>query len=460
MVLASRRNVLLRGAGLVTLVTVGAAACGAPAAEQKPAAVANEAKNATLEAWCHADTRSAWQMKTLPDYNQERGYNVNVNWTNLGSTTAVAEKLVVTTSAGSGFPDLADVEISQMGKLLKTPTPPLIAFNDYLKGKEADLFKSSALDPWSLNGKWYGIGNEMNVCLMAYRSDLFERAGIKTPIATWDDAVQAGKRIIPIAEDGLFWVYTDTTRIFHILAIQAGGGFIDSHNKLSINNPGNVKAAQYLYDFWNKQKAGSLIPTALPGGDPGSAIEKDAENNGKITAMPGPSWYFSGTMRTNAPDTNGKWMVQPLPQWTAGQKLSTSQGGTGMTVLKDGKFKDIGVDYVVYEHTNKTVLHDYELRQVWPTYKKAYDDPRLNEAIPWFNNQKIGSLLRDAAETMLPFFQGVWWPEVSSGAGKHIANAILGTEPPQQALDQGQQDAITAIQTAGGKVDADGTIRS
>ena len=51
-------------------------------------------------------------------------------------------------------------------------------------------------------------------------------------------------------------------------------------------------------------------------------------------------------------------------------------------------------------------------------------------------------------------------PCMSSGAGKHIAAAILGTEPPQQAMDQAQKDAITAIETAGGKVDADGTLRS
>src|SRR5207249_4378395 len=97
----------------------------------------------------------------------------------------------------------------------------------------------------------------MNVCLFAYRWDLFERAGVKAPIATWDDAITAGKRIQPIAEDGLFWIYPDTTRIFHILAIQAGGGFIDKNNKLVINHPGNVKSAQYLNDFWSRHKAGA-----------------------------------------------------------------------------------------------------------------------------------------------------------------------------------------------------------
>jgi hypothetical protein len=157
------RRRLLGAAGLAGLV---GAACG-PVGEQKPPAGRESQKNAVMDAWVHADTRSAWQKLTLEDYNKEKGYNVTVNWTRLASTSEVADKVVVTTAAGSGFPDMVDVEISQMGKLLKTPTPPLVAFNDYLKGRENDFFKPSFVDPWSLNGKYYGLGNELNVCLMA-----------------------------------------------------------------------------------------------------------------------------------------------------------------------------------------------------------------------------------------------------------------------------------------------------
>src|ERR687885_952775 len=137
MVRWSRRNVLQRGAGLAALATVGAAACGAPGGEAKPAAggLASSQKNATLDAWFHSDNRYPWQQKALEDYNKEKGTELKVNWSKIGSSSEVADKLVVTLAAGSGFPDLCDIEISQMGKLLKT-TPPFVPFNDALRGKQ------------------------------------------------------------------------------------------------------------------------------------------------------------------------------------------------------------------------------------------------------------------------------------------------------------------------------------
>ncbi|HEV2126728.1 MAG TPA: extracellular solute-binding protein, partial [Chloroflexota bacterium] len=271
----SRRKVVL-GATAFAATAVGAAACapGNTAQNPPPADVLANQKNATLEAWVHADTRSAWQMKTLEDYNKEKGANVTINWVKLSNTSDLANKLVVTTAAGSGFPDLADVEISQMGKLLKTPTPPLVAFNDHLKGKENDFFKPSFVDPWSLNGKYYGLGNELNVCLFAYRHDLFERAGIKAPIKTWDEVVDVGKRLAPHAPFGALLVSTGTTNTFHTLAIPAGGGYLEKGSKLTVNHTGNVKALQYLQDLVHRHKAASLEPSAEE--------RKDAWTNGKV----------------------------------------------------------------------------------------------------------------------------------------------------------------------------------
>ena len=430
---------------------VGLAACGGTAGEAPPGGLTAALKNAVMEAWCHADTRSAWQVETLKDYNKEKGTNLTVNWTRKASTGELADNLVVTTAAGSGFPDLADVEISQMGKLLKTPSPPLISYNEYLKGREADLYKPSALDPWSLNGKYFGLGNEMNAVLFAYRYDVFQQLGIKTPVATWDDFVEAGKRVLPVAPDGLIVVRTGTGTL-PIFAVTAGGGFLDKGSKLILNHPNNARALQYMTDLVQRHKVAII--------DPGNDPRRASLTGGKLVGELGPTWRISGGLRTDAPDTNGKWMVQMLPQWSAtGKKVTTTQGGTGMTVLKESKFKDAAIDFVLWEHLSKAVLRDYELRQVWPTYRKAYDDARLNEPIPWFNNQRVGPILKEAADVMEPFYQGVWWPEISTAAGKHYTGALRNEKPVRQALDEAQAEAKATIEAAGGKIDPDGTIR-
>lgn len=434
------------------LAGLALAACAGPGAgTQPPPAGTDAGRDVTLEAWVAAETRANWQKRALEDYNAGRpGAGLTVNWTKQATGPELMNKLVVTLAAGSGSPDMADVLINEMGKLLKTPSPPLEAFNDSLKGRDADFFKPSFVDPWTLNGKYYALGNELNVCLLAYRHDLFAQAGVTPPIKTWDEALDVGRKVTAIAPDGLFFVGTGPIGAFHMLAIQAGGGYLEKGSRLTINHQANVKAMQYLVDLTSRLKVATLESGSL---------RKESLNAGRVAADLGPSWKISGGIRVDAPDTEGKWMVQPMPQWSAtGTPVSTSQGGTGMAVLKESKFKDAAMDFIVWEHGTKAVLHDYDLRQVWPTYKKVYDDPRMTEPIPWFNNQRVGQLLRDAAQTMLPFHQGIWWPEISAAAGKHITAGITGEKPVRQALDEAQNEARVAIEAAGGRVDADGRI--
>ncbi|HEV2126187.1 MAG TPA: extracellular solute-binding protein [Chloroflexota bacterium] len=418
-------------------------------------------KNATMEAWYAAETRASWQKEAVKDYNKAKGYEITVNWVRAGNGPQLLDKLVVATASGSGLPDMADVIINEIGKLLKTPNPPLLAFNDYLRGKEKDFFMPSFADPWSANGKIYGLGNELNVVLFAYRHDLFDKAGIKAPLKTWNEAMEAGRTLSSIAPEGLFFVSAGPIGTFHTLAIQAGGGYLENGNRLIIDHEQNVKALQFIVDSAHRLRATSLIPSARPEKDQGNALRKAALNSGAVAAEIGPSWRISGGLRADAPDTEGRWMVQPLPQWsTSGPRRTTSQGGTGMSVLKESKYKDIAADFVIWEHSTKAVLHDYDQRQVWPTYKKVYDDPRLSEPVPWFNNQRVGTLLKQEAETMLPFYQGVWWPEIAAAAGKHITAAIKNEKPVRQALQEAQAEAKAAIETAGGRIDGDGRITS
>jgi arabinosaccharide transport system substrate-binding protein len=450
--LTRRRAILAAGTTGAAMVLAACGAGGGPSSP--PSALMASQKSATLEAWFHSDNRYPWQQKALEDYNKEKGTDLKINFTKIGSSSEVADKLVVTLAAGSGFPDLCDIEISQIGKLLKT-VPPFVPFNDALRGKQGDFFLPSFVDPWSDQGKWYSLGNELNAVLLAYRWDLFERAGVKAPLKTWDDVVEAGKRLVGAGvTNGIFFFGNGTTGAVHILSIIEGGGYTDKNGKLTITHPANARAIQYLSDLVIKHKVAAF--------DPSTDERMAAANAGLIGGDLGPSWRIASLdYKNKAPDTNGKWMVQHLPQWSGSGKTTTTWGGTGMTVMKDSKYKEIGQDFVVWEHvTPKAILHDYELRQVYPTNKKAFDDPRLNEPVPWFNNQKLGPILKEAADAMLPFFQGKWWPEISQGAGKHVTAALKGEKPVKQALDDAMADVKAAIEAAGGRVDPDGTIRS
>lgn len=447
----TRRAMLAVGAAVVAPATVGCEGQGAA----RPRASLE--KSAVLEGWYFSDTRIQWQKRALEDFNKERGASVQLTWVNAGGTSQLVEKIVTTLAAGSGYPDVAEVEISQAGKLLRTSPPPLVALNEYLRGKENDFFRPSFVDPWSVDGKWYGLGDELNAVLWKYRWDILDRVGVKPPFRTWNEVIEAGKKVAQVCAEGFFYLGSGTTGDFHLLAVTNGGGYWDSKapgKKLAINSPQNVQALELMHAMVYRHGVATLAPGNRVGGDPGSTLYKDAYNTGKFGAQVGPTWRISGFVPRDAPDTEGKWMVQHLPAWSASTyPRTTTWGGTGVSVIAASKHKETAADFVVYEHSSKAILHHFDDQQIWPVYKKVMDDPRLNQPIARFNNQTMGKLLREAAEQMLPFHQGIYWPEISGAVGKHLTAVMRNEKPPKQALDEAQSEARAAIEAAGGKLE-------
>jgi ABC-type glycerol-3-phosphate transport system substrate-binding protein len=98
------------------------------------------------------------------------------------------------------------------------------------------------------------MGNELNVVLYAYRTDIFEKVGVTAPIKTWDDFIEAGKKVKAVASEGIYEVRADPAGSTHMLAVQAGGGMFTADGKLQITHPANLKAVEYLADLINKHK--------------------------------------------------------------------------------------------------------------------------------------------------------------------------------------------------------------
>jgi arabinosaccharide transport system substrate-binding protein len=48
------------------------------------------------------------------------------------------------------------------------------------------------------------------------------------------------------------------------------------------------------------------------------------------------------------PDLKGKIYVRPMPIWEPGNKRSAGMGGTGTSVTKQSKYKDLAMDFLAY----------------------------------------------------------------------------------------------------------------
>ena len=362
-----RRAVLRSVVALATATALGglAAACASGPAPGRTSGPVR------LEEWNFGTSRVWWQQDALKLYQKEHP-DVDVHWVTL-PYGEMHEKLLMTVLAGTGSPDIAELEISAFSRFLKQKQPGFVPLNGRLHGARAidNLFGPSATDPWSWQDQIYALGNELNVCLWAYNWQILQQDNIKLPITTWDEFSRAGQEVYQ-ASNGTT-VLLDFMDLGWgdqwIRALEGGSGFFDSEGRPILTDQVSVKSLQYAYDAVYRDKWSMTSPV-------GNSYYTALQSR-NIASLLGPPWRISGDLNQNLPSTSGWWNVQLLPRWTP-NGAGAATWGEPVCAMRGGKYPEQAADFVVWEHTTpEAVLADFDRRQVWPTLKPAWSDPGL-----------------------------------------------------------------------------------
>jgi arabinosaccharide transport system substrate-binding protein len=392
----------------------------------------NTGAKKTLQFWAFTDTRIMWQQKAFELYKQLKKPDFDINWV-IMPYQQMHDKVLITAQAGSGGPDIADIEISQFPRFIKGEalfvdlTPKLQE-----SGQLDNFFRPSATDPWTWQGKIYGIGNELNASLLSYRWDLLEKAHVTVPFTTWDMFAEEAQRYhadtgkvlleFPYNDWGYWWLMT----------LQQKGGFFDSAGRPTLDAPTSINTLTYqkkaITGGWSIQRPlGEAYYAAL--------------GLGEIAVVIGPSWNFIGFVQENLPDTSGKWHLQPMPVWEPGGSPTATQGGTGVSVSKLSPYAEEAVDFVIFEHTSvEALLNDFKIRGIWPTYKPTFTNPLLSSGLAFFDNQRVGELIGKVAPLINKWYTSPFWPETTD------AFTRIALTPAIQDPSVSAQSACTAAQ--------------
>ncbi|HIC88093.1 MAG TPA: extracellular solute-binding protein, partial [Anaerolineae bacterium] len=347
------------------------------------------------------------------------------------------DKLVTTLQAGSGAPDIADLEISQTGRFFKGKVQ-LVPLDDYLADLKDQLITSAALAPWSWQGKTYAVSNELNPVFMYLRWDLFKEAGLEEEIPTWDDFVEMGKEYVKatgkkfIAIPDQHWAY------WWIIASAAGGGFFDAEGNFIADNEIGLEVLQFLQDLIYKHEIAMLAP----GGNPWNPAYTAAMSAGEFATQPGAPWYQS-VIKGNAADTAGKWHVTRLPLWKGQGSPTTSFGGTAMSITKQSKDPDAAWEFIRFLNFDTQMAVDaFKIAGLYPTYKPALGDPALQEPDPFFDNQSVGTLIAELAKALPPLYMSPFWPEITDAMNNQVLPPVLGNRmTPEEGMKTLREEA-------------------
>jgi len=391
--------------------------------------------------WAFTSTRTAWQQKAWTLYKKLHKPDFEIDWVIL-PYSQMHDKVMIAAQAGTSGPDIADIEVGQFGRFLKGE----VIFVDLTtrlqrRGGLGQFFRPSATDPWTWKGRVYGLGNELNTCLMNYRWDLWKKAGVTAPINTWEEFAQeaeryhrdTGKYLIdfPFDDFGYWWQMT----------LQQGGGIFGPGGNLIFDSPAGAKSLTY---HQRALKSGWALRRP-PGGTGPAYI--GVLSAGTVASQIGAAWNFSGFAQQSLPQTSGQWRLQALPRWASGSSPTATIGGTGVTALKASPLADEVADFIVWAHTtSEAVLYDYDIRQTWPTWRPAFADPRLKKPLAFFDHQSPGQLLEQISPDIPRWYNSPYWPETTDAfVRKCLTPAILSGEPAAAALRDARREASSII---------------
>lgn len=432
----SRRDFLKRASFLAGAAVLSACApqqvapqaeTGSQAAEAEGAAEAPPEEEIALIFWGFATNRNRWYNALAEPYKEDHP-NVSIDVQEI-SYDEMHNKVATTLIAGTGAPDIADIEISRFGQFVKGERVGFVPLNDLIADKMDDLYQRSALSPWSWEGKNYGLGNELNACLLFYRHDLLDEAGIETPIEDWDDFAAKGQAYVDATGKGWIALSPTSWGYWWIIA-QAFNGFFDSEGNPSFDNEGGVKTMQMLAD-WRWQHN---IAIERASGD----AQYGQMQAGEFAIDIGAPWY-QGFMKDNAAQLEGQWEMQLLPLFADGSgSVSGTHGGTGTCVTEQSEHPDVAIDFISFCNlTNEGVLLGFEMQNLFPTWKPAWEDERMQFQDPYFNNQRPADFITEGAPHMPPLNNSPWWPEVTDAFERLVITPVLSEEtqtPVEEAM--------------------------
>lgn len=285
----------------------------------------------------------------------------------------------------------------------------------------------------------YAVPQDTGPIAMFYRKDLFQAAGIPVP-TTWDEYA---KDAALIKEKGSYITNFPKTDVnwFAGMVWQAGGQwFKNDGNKWTVNLTDD-KSTQ-VANYWQKLIDAGQVSKLASFSDDWNKSFDDGQQWTWISAVWGAS-----TLETGAPNTAGKWAVAPMPQWSAGDNKAGDWGGSSTAVLKGSKHPYEAAKFAMWLNTDPEALAlENKLGGLYPAAKAGADLPAFTSGQPFYGDQKIYDVFKQASSEVDPDF--TWGPtmtqtytDVSDGFGA----ALGGTGTLLDALKTGQQKTIDAL---------------
>jgi multiple sugar transport system substrate-binding protein len=429
----ARRNALV----LVTAAMLMLSACGGGGNEES---ANREQGPVTLTLW-------SWvpDLQQQVDMFQRAHPNIHVKLVNAGQGSEQYTKLRTALKAGTGAPDVTQVEFQYIPSF--RVTGDLIDISRYGAADVKNDYVDWAWSQVSDGSAVYAVPWDSGPMGLLYREDIFRKYGIQVP-TTWDEFATAARKLhaanpkvyltnFPPNEGG----------VITGLAWQAGSRPFETKGDTSvtvhIDDPAAMKMARY-WDGLIKEGVVSVDPDFT---DPWYRGLNTGRYAAWVTAAWGPV-FLSGS----AGKTKGKWRAAPLPQWSAGEAVSANWGGSTLAVTKQSKHPKEAAELAIWLMHDPQATKLYTTKQfLFPVLKNQLESPEfMGQKFDFYGDQAVNEVFVKAAGQVDTGFQ--WSPFqdfVYTTMNDEFGRAVSGKQSLPDALSATQRKATDYARSQG-----------
>ncbi|WP_069885621.1 ABC transporter substrate-binding protein [Streptomyces luteocolor] len=337
----------------------------------------------------------AWEptlKKVAADF--EKKYpKVDIDLVNAGTGDKQYTALQNAVSAGSGAPDVAQLEYYALGQFaIGKSVEDLSAYGAQ---KHATSF---TLGPWSAvyrDKAIYALPMDSGPMAFFYNKKVFDKHGIKVP-TTWDEYVDAARALHRADPEVFITNDTGDAGATTSLIWQAGGRPYKTdgtHVKVDFGDEGSKKYTS----TWQKLLDDKLVAPISSWSD---AWYKGLAD-GSIATLSIGAW-MPANFTSGVASASGDWRVAPLPQWKKGAKASAENGGSALAIPKAAKNKELAYAFTEFATTGAGASTRVAEGAFPATRTDLESKAFLDTEFPYFGGQKANRVFAESARNVGP----------------------------------------------------------
>ncbi len=300
---------------------------------------------ASFELWSFVDLHNEFYGKMVEEWNaQNPDKQVQITFSTYPYSD-MHNKLMMSLQAGSGAPDMCDVEIGQFPNYTGEDCP-LYALDDAM-APYADTMVQARLDVYKNEaGVQVGVPTHVGATVMYWNAEIFEQYGLDyKSVKTWDDYTALGEQLRDASNGEVYLTSVDTGGCDWIWVAMA------EYGEDWTGGPGGTVNVQLesVKNMLTMQQQWLNDGIAMVSTDGHIDLEAGYANlvAGKVASFPKAMWYmsrFTGYM----PEMEGKFDITPCPAFEEGQPRSVAIGGTGTVVTNQCDNPELAAEWLAW----------------------------------------------------------------------------------------------------------------